>query len=397
MEYFLRDLASAQAASGMTIGVFVHNHAFGGSLQQDSNDTQDKLRIVRAPSYGKLLFTPVSPAFGLHLKREIDQLKPDLLHIHLPNPSAFQLLAIASARRIPWVIHWHSDVYTSQSSSAIRLAYKLYRPFEQAMLRRAHTIIATTPPYLKGSLALRSWHEKCVVVPLGIDENRVLMEYSQAPGDVTDHSPSLRGGAGGRANKGHDSLTQHIPPLQILAVGRLTYYKGFDVLLHALVQLKSARLTLIGEGDQKEQLKRLIKSLGIANRVQLLNSLPQSELAEQIACCDCLCLPSIERTEAFGMVLMEAMAHGKAVVATRVADSGMSWVVKDGINGLLAEPGDPESLAHELNKLVTNRPFNRLLGSQGRTDFENRFRIDRVAEQLNAVYLQCISSCNSSA
>ena len=73
------------------------------------------LLITRAATWGRLLFTPISPGFPLLLHRLIKRDQPEVLHLHLPNPSAFWALALPSARRLPWVIHWHSDVLTSGS------------------------------------------------------------------------------------------------------------------------------------------------------------------------------------------------------------------------------------------------------------------------------------------
>ncbi len=368
MEYFLRDLAVAQQRVGHQVTLFVHHHHNRTPRQQESA-TATTPTLIRTPQYGRLLFTPISPLFGPHLASAIQQHTPQLLHIHLPNPSAFALLALPAARALPWVIHWHADVLTPQSSPAIRHAYRLYRPFEQALLRRAQRIIATSPPYLATSPALAPHRHRCQVIPLGIDRQRV------TPHPVFPLPAEPPGG-----------------PLRILAIGRLTYYKGFTHLLQALTRLPHAHLTLVGEGEQEGALRAQIDDLALHQQVTLLGSLAPFALAEQMEQCHCLCLPSIERTEAFGMVLLEAMAHARPVVVTEVVGSGMSWLVKSGENGLRCPPGDPAALAQALAYLADHPAQRSAMGERGAQQFAAHFQIERIAEQFDRLYQQLLNA-----
>ncbi len=97
---------------------------------------------------------------------------------------------------------------------------------------------------------------------------------------------------------------------------------------------------LVGSGELENSLKRLATELGVLNRVTFHGKLPAEQLAEQYASCDCLCLPSIERTEAFGLVLLEAMYFGKATVISDVPGSGMGWIVNEGITGIKVPVAD---------------------------------------------------------
>jgi rhamnosyl/mannosyltransferase len=150
----------------------------------------------------RLLFTPISPAFPYLLNRLIKREKPDILHIHTPNISAFWALFLPGARRIPWVIQWQSDVLASEHHWGLQLFYKIYRPFERAMLKRAKVIIASSPTYLASSLPLQEFSEKCVVIPLGLDPSTLAATSSV---DTTT-TPNQ----------------QHSSCLRVLAIGRLT-------------------------------------------------------------------------------------------------------------------------------------------------------------------------------
>jgi rhamnosyl/mannosyltransferase len=280
----------------------------------------------------------------------------------MPNVSAFWALFLPRARRIPWITHWHSDVLASEYSLGLRLFYILYRPFERAVLKRSQAIIATSPPYLESSPALNNFLEKCHVVPLGLDPSKLLSAPRQ------EH---------GRNDKA---------PLRVLAVGRLTYYKGFEYLIRAAAEVQHLEVHLVGTGDQEQRLRALARKLGLELRVFFHGQLNNRQLAEQFTACDCLCLPSVERTEAFGMVLLEAMACGKATIVSDVPGSGMGWVVDDGITGLKVPTGDEKKLALALQHLDRDRDKMRWMGTQGQHKFHQFFHIDQSANKVVALY-----------
>jgi rhamnosyl/mannosyltransferase len=281
----------------------------------------------------------------------------------MPNPSAFWALALGRAKNIPWVIHWHADVVTS--SMMIRLLYRLYRPFEQRMLKRSSAIVATSEAYRSSSESLQKYPEKCRVIPLGIDPR------PYASGAVDEQATGDR----------KDSQE-----LQLLAIGRLTYYKGFDYLLKAMAQVENARLTVVGSGAEEKKLKALAGQLEIEDKVLFHGALPDDELIRQIVLSDCLCLPSIERTEAFGIVLLEAMCLGKATLVSDVPGSGMGWVVDDGVTGIKVPPADPESLAGAINRLSEDREALAVMGRRGQQKFNRDFDIRQSILPLIGLY-----------
>ncbi|MEZ5583162.1 MAG: glycosyltransferase [Candidatus Competibacteraceae bacterium] len=234
-----------------------------------------------------MLYAPISPSFPFWLARAIHAFKPALLHFHVPNTSAFWALLTPAARRLPWIIHWHSDVVSSQIDRRLALAYRLYRPWEQRLLAASRAIIVTSPNYLHASEALRPWRDKCRVIPLGLDPARIA---EPASNDV-NHAQSRWGEAS----------------CKLLAMGRLTYYKGFEVLVRAVADIANVRLIIVGKGEQHRRLEYLIETLGLGDRVVLAGSQTDAELSALWATCDIFCLPSLERTEAFGLVLLEAM------------------------------------------------------------------------------------------
>ncbi|QGU33814.1 glycosyltransferase [Thermochromatium tepidum] len=371
MEHFLADLLPALAAHGVESSALVHHERPGwrGALPTTPEDPP----VYRAPTYGRLLYAPLSPTFPWWLARLIGEWRPDLLHLHLPNTSAFWALALPRARRLPWVVHWHSDVVASTLDRRLKLAYGLYRPWEQALLARAARIIVTSPDYLDASQALAPWRARCVVIPLGLD-----------PARLPDPDPESRARA--------EQLWGANQGLRILAIGRLTYYKGYEILIQAAAQRPETHVLIVGAGELAGSLHALIRSLGLEGRVQLLGQQPDPLVHALIDGCDLLCLPSIERTEAFGLVQLEAMRFGKPVVVSDIPGSGTGWVVRQAGHGLMVPPGDPKALAAAIEQLGQDPAQARRLGQAGAQALETHFGIARVAEQIARGYVEVLDA-----
>lgn len=364
MEHFLWDLLHAQQAAGLDAAALVHHERPGwkGVAPQPG----DRIALYRAPCLGRVLYLPIAPSFPLWLERAIRQFRPDLLHLHLPNSSALTALLLPRARGLPWVVHWHADLVASQLDRRLALAYRLYRPLEQWLLRRSRAVIATSPSYLQASAALRPWRARCHAVPLGLDPER-----------LADPPAALIAQA-----------AQHWRPgvLRLLAIGRLTYYKGHEVLLRALAGIASVQLVLVGQGERESRLRARIAALGLGERVLLAGGRTDAEVAALLASCDLLCLPSLERTEAFGLVLLEAMRFAKPVVVSDIPGSGTGWVVEQADNGLLVAPGDAAALAAALARLRDDAGLRARLGENGARALAQHFQIRRVATAITPLY-----------
>jgi len=364
MENYLRDAMVSLSSQGIENAALVHQSNIGFKSHDETYQSgNQRFSVTRAAVWAKFLFTPISPTFGWLLNRVIKQQRPDILHLHMPNVSVFWALLIPRARRLPWVVHWHSDVVASRYSLGLRVFYTLYRPFEKAVLERAKAIITTSPPYLESSEPLRAFKAKCHIVPLGLNP----AAFEATPTDNIDTAHQTR-------------------PLQVLAIGRLTYYKGFEYLIHAAAKTDNIEVHIVGSGEQEDELKALTQQLYLNQIVHFHGSLSHQQLVKQLQGCDCLCLPSIERTEAFGMVLLEAMTCGKATIVSNVPGSGMGWVVDEGETGLLVQPEDAVALNAALQNLEQHRDKMRLFGQNGRNKFDQYFHIGQSSRGLSKVY-----------
>jgi len=151
---------------------------------------------------------------------------------------------------------------------------------------------APPPPYLEASEPLRTWADKCAVVPLGLQA-----PAPQAPPSAPPWST---------------------PHLRVLAIGRLAHYKGFGTLIDAVAQTPGVELRIAGDGELRAELAAHIAHglpAEAAARIHLLGAVTEPDKLALLASCDVFALPSCERTEAFGLVLLEAMAHGKPCLA----------------------------------------------------------------------------------
>lgn len=308
---------------------------------------------------GSVAFVPIAPAFFKHLKRCIKAFKPDIVHLHIPNASAFLILLLPSMRHIPWVIQWQAEVPKQAKHPCIRLLYPVYRLLENALLKRAKRIITTSQTYLNSSHTLKAFTHKCMTIPLGIES-----------------TPQ------------HESTETHRrnSELRLLTVGRLSYYKGMDVLIRALADAPEATLTIVGDGDQREALLKLTETLNLGDRVRFLGRVDDGALLAEYAKCDVFCLPSIERSEAFGLVLLEAMREGKPVLASNLPGSGMIEVVEDGVTGELIEPGNPAAWTKAIVAMSSQPEQRAQMGVASRTRFETHYTADTMRQRLADLY-----------
>lgn len=369
IERHVQDLAEWQIAHGIDSQVLVHQPPgrWRGERHIVNGVTVERAGCVAAP-----LYAPISPGFPWRLSTMIRRHRPQLLHLHLPNPSCFALLASPAARRLPWLVHWHADISPDAKDWRLHAAYRLYRPFEQAVLARAAAIVATSAAYRDASVALAPWLPKTTVIPLGLANALPSTTHPQT-------APDWPAGDG----------------IRLLAVGRLSYYKGFDTLLDALAMLRDRgamvpRLLLVGAGEHGQRLRAQAERLALTDRVRFAGAIDDAGLQAAYAAADAFVLPSLDRSEAFGLVLLEAMRAGLPVVASAIAGSGVGHVVADGITGDLVAPGDAAALALALNRMAQMPLRRTTMGQAGQQRWKDEFSLDVSAGQIANLYRRIV-------
>lgn len=172
-------------------------------------------------------------------------------------------------------------------------------------------------------------------------------------------------------------------PLRLVSVGRLHPVKGYGVLLDAMGLLKrrgvGVTLTMIGDGPMRERLEALVRSHDLGDRVTFAGALAPERVRDALLESDAMALSSF--MEGVPIVLMEAMACGLPVVATRVG--GVPELVEDGVSGLLAPPGDAEAFAEAIERLVSCDL--RAMGRAGRARVERDYALDSQGERMAAL------------
>ncbi len=341
-------------------------------VASDSPRTKDSLvhtaassyRMIETATLGTYFSTAVSPmqvikAFMMHRQNPFD-----VVHLHLPNPLA-HLASLILPGSIKRVITWHSDIVRQKRLLA------MYLPFLRRFTLRADALIAATPAHFSSSTQIPNTlpYSKRHVIPYGRDFSDLAVTPL-----ATELCTSLKDRAKSVSSSGHI----------IFALGRHVYYKGFDVLIEAMRHI-DAQLILGGEGPLRAELQQQAERLGVTNKVSFTGPIPEAELAAYFNACDVFCLPSVERSEAFGLVQLEAMACGKPVVCTQL-NNGVNVVNQAGVTGLAVPVRDATALAEALNMLLNDDALRSKLGQQAKAHAVSGYSLTAMSNSHLALY-----------
>jgi rhamnosyl/mannosyltransferase len=268
----------------------------------------------------------------------------DVIHYHFPWPFA-DLLHLTVRPTAPAVMTYHSDIVRQ------RWLGRVYAPLMHQMLSKMRAIVATSPPYAQTSavLAHPMHRERVRVIPLGIDER----SYPLCADDAVLHRLGLDDGE----------------PF-FLFIGVLRYYKGVHTLLAAARNVK-ARVVIAGSGPEEAALRRQAQVLDTQN-VLFAGQISDAEKVALLKACRALVLPSHLRSEAFGMVLVEAAMYGKPMVTCEIG-TGTSFVNLDGKTGFVVPPEEPSALSIAMNRLLEDDALAQRLGQAARQRYEQLF------------------------
>ena len=173
----------------------------------------------------------------------------------------------------------------------------------------------------------------------------------------------------------------------VFSLGRLVEYKGFRYLIEAAKYLDDSYMILIGGGGPlREDLQNQIDELGLGHRVKLLGKVPQEDLPSYYGACDLFCMSSVMKTEAFGIVQIEAMSEGRPLIATKIPASGVSWVNEDGISGINVEPRDSKAIAEAIKSITKDEATWRRYSDGARQRFAKYFTKEKMLDGCLALY-----------
>ena len=325
------------------------------------SDMEDAVRVERAATIARFARTPIAVGMSDLIRRT----RPDLIHFHSPNPWA-ELVAPLRSMRVPVVVTYQHDVVRQ---AALR---PFYRPILDRVLEYATRIVVWSAHLAEGSQALRRHRHKLSVIPGGIQTARFI--------------PTIQSRANAATLRRRFATSGPV----VLFVGRLVYYKGIRYLITALLDT-SATLLIVGTGDDAIALKALAAGLGVRHRVHFIGEVTDEELPLYYQASDLLILPSCERTEAFGLVQLEAHASGIPSVCTSLP-TGVVFANIDGVTGVVVPPKDSASLARVINLLCGDDALRRRLGAQAQRRAIDQFDISRCADRMMDVYRQSVAA-----
>ena len=299
----------------------------------------------------------------------------DLVHVHCPFVFGAEVAWLAcQIRSIPFVVTYHQDLVFSGALATAAGAYQWLE--ERLVLRSARWVAATTDDYARHSRLKHLPPDHVVVLPNGVDTD------SFRPG--LDASPFRR-----RYGLGNDD---HVIVF-VGALDRAHYFKGVSVLLDAVARLPTVRLVVVGDGDLRADYQHAAAVANVEHRVQFVGAIADAELPYHYALADVVVLPSTTRGEAFGLVLIEAMASGIPVIATTLP--GVRVVVDHGTNGLLVPPGDAVALAEAIAELMSDATRRRRMGHEGRRKAETLYEWRLRGPDLERLYLRALDGNRS--
>jgi rhamnosyl/mannosyltransferase len=349
METALRQVCEGLIAQGHEVRALV---AGGGATTRREVLGGQAGALVRVATWGTWNSQPLTLTLPRVLAREIADFAPDVVHLHLPNPGAcWAWQRLGRRREKPSLAVWYHADITRQ-----RLGGRLVSPLLRRCLGEADGICVSTEALARTSPVLQPWRDKVRVIPFGID-----------PEPFAGIGPAAAG--------------------PFLFVGRLVRYKGLLILVGAVGNLPGAELEIAGSGPLASEVADLIARGGWGDRIRLLGEIPDEALPGLLARSRALVLPSLDRSETFGLCLLEAMAAGRPVVTSDL-DSGVLEVNVPGVTGWTAPPGDTAAWTRVLAEVLAAPDEACLRGEAGRRRVRERFPRERMAQDLAQWYVQ---------
>jgi rhamnosyl/mannosyltransferase len=347
IERYVADVAAATAARGHSVDVHV-----AGVRRARSDHLVPGVTVHRHREVARVLSSPIT----LELPLAVCKLDADVVHLHMPNPAG-EIGAVLNTRAGGFVATFHAPVVRQ------RFLEPAYGRLREHLLGRCHTVLVSSRQ-LAVARELANHIDAVRVLPYGV-------------------SPSL-------TTPSEPSRTSDGTALRILFVGRLVYYKGLDVLLHAVARVteEPTLLSIVGAGPLRAELEELASALGVQHRVEFLGAVDDVALRDLYQVHDVFVMPSGSRAETFGIAMCEAMAHGLCAISTSVG-TGTDWVNLDGVTGLVVPPADPEALAAALRRLARDTElrarFAHAAQQRVRREFSFERHVDGLVEVYNAV------------
>ncbi|OQD44247.1 hypothetical protein BUL40_01435 [Croceivirga radicis] len=305
------------------------------------------VEVIRCSSFGTFFSMPVSISFYFYFFKLYR--KYDILHFHEPFPLA-SILSIFIKRKNNIIITWHSDIVKQ------KFLKNLMEIFQRNLCKKASVITTTSPNLLSFSNVISRYGNKVEILPLGIEPVKTKNIH----------------------DKGY-----------MLCLGRLSYYKGIEVLLKAFEKTKlDIKLLLVGEGERDivENIKSVMNKTN--KDIQFINRFVSNEEKQTyLRNCSFLVFPSIEPSEAFGIIQLEAMNYSKPVINTNLP-TGVPYVSVHNLTGITVTPNNVNELANAIDLMSSNIEMRKKMGTNALTRVQNMFSNKILMKKLLDIYKQ---------
>lgn len=355
------NISESLADLGHEVTVFTPNYNY--KIKDEFNRHEGKFKVERLNP----LFKHGNAAFVPQLFWKLKDF--DIIHLHYPFYGALKpilLIKLLSGRKMKLILHYYMDSRARGFKGAVFYLYNiLILPF---LARAAKIITCASLDYIKYS-DLRRY---CLIKP---------NKFKEISFGVNLEQFTAR----------HDKTQQ--PNKVILFVGGLDkahYFKGLENLFKALAiiikepALSSTVLKVVGAGDLLSYYKDCALNFGVKKNVEFYDKVDNGQLVDFYNNSDCLVLPSVNKAEAFGLVLLEAMACSKPVIASNLP--GVRSVFKNGREGLLVKPGDAADLACKIKIILRDKKRAEAMGAAGRVLVESKYSWAKVGKKLDYIY-----------
>lgn len=321
--------------------------------------------VTRAGSLGMVGNMPISLKLIQELRKQAKD--RDILLFHMPFPVGDLAYFLSGIREKKMILWWHSDIVRQKKWMFC------YRPLMEWFLKRADKILVATKGHIEGSKYLKPYQEKCQVIPFGVRK--------EIEEDSRDYI---------RKEKTKQERSRK-KKVRFLFVGRLVYYKGCDILLKAWNGLYHAELVIVGSGNLEQEMKQYVKKKALSKQICFKGNLSDQQVMEEYRNCDVLILPSVARSEAFGLVQIEAMSYGKPVINTRLA-SGVPYVSLHQVTGLTVEAGNVNALHQAIQWMISHPEEREKMGEAARKRVEQEFQVQKMTDQILDVCWELVRS-----
>jgi rhamnosyl/mannosyltransferase len=357
IENHITILAQAQRAQGIDARVLVTNTG-----SETIETTINGVPVVKTGRQLDISSAPISLAFYPWLRRLEKGI--DITHAHMPYPPG-ELGHMLLGRSRGLVLSYHSDIVRQ------KVLGTLYSPFLRLLLRQADRISVSNPTYIHTSPFLARVAEKCQVIPYGIDLNAFTATPAQ-------HQAAA------------EIRARYAPKPLLLFVGRLRHYKGLNVLIDAMRAI-DAHLLVVGAGMMEAEWRGQSTALGLDDRITFLGDLSDAEKLPMLYAADLFVLPSTNHAEAFGIVLIEAMACGLPLISTELG-TGTSFVNQHGQTGLVVPPNDPAAMAAAINQLLADETLRRRMSAAALARAQSDFNVTTMTARMLDLYENVLSA-----